>query len=195
MLLESIEGILVVAQARNVAELIATVAAERPDVVITDISMPGGDYVVESLRRTDARVKIIVLSMHDSSAEIRRALRAGANGYLLKGGPTEEIDLAIRQVRRGHDYFSAPVIQRLTESQAPRPEDVLTERQIDVLKRLARGQSSKEIAFDLELSSKTVDVHRAAIMHRLGLRDLAALIFYAVRIGLVDPHAPDGKPP
>lgn len=189
LLLGSVQGLNIVAEASSGAELLAAVRVHKPDLVVTDISMPDGTglEVIEQLRQEGQAVKVIIVSLYDTPDQIRRALRAGANGFLLKGASATEIEYAVRQVLNGGEYFTARVSQRLAEPEDLRPHDVLTERQLEVLKRLALGQSSKQIGFDLNLSSKTVDVHRAAIMSRLGLRDLPSLTLYAVRVGLIDP--------
>jgi DNA-binding NarL/FixJ family response regulator len=102
-----------------------------------------------------------------------------------------ELEHAIRSVMRGLSYFSSAVSRRLAEPAEPQPDQLLTARQLEILKLLARGLGSKEIAFRLGLSSKTVDVHRARIMERLGVGDLANLTLYAVRKGIVDPQKPE----
>lgn len=196
LLLGASPGLEVVGEAGGGVALEEAVDRLRPDVVITDLSMPEGDgaAAIESLRRRHAAVRILVLSMHDTPEAIRRAMRAGANGYVLKGSPAAEIAEAVRELMRGGTYFSPRAAQRLAADDAPRPEDLLTPRQVEILGLLARGQSSKQIGYDLGLSPKTVDVHRASIMARLGLGDVASLTLYAVRAGLVDPVS-DGRRP
>jgi DNA-binding NarL/FixJ family response regulator len=196
LLLGAAAGLEVVGEARSGPELAIAVAKLRPDVVITDLAMPEGDGVtaIENLRRTHPGLKIIALSMYDTADFIRRAMRAGADAYVLKGSPSFEIETAIHHVMEGRAYFSPQASQRLAAHEDPRPEDLLTPRQIEILGLLARGLSSKEIGYDLGLSPKTVDVHRAAIMSRLGLNDVASLTLYAVRVGLVDPEAGARKP-
>lgn len=191
LLVGGMAGVELVGEARSGSELIALVGRLKPDVVITDLAMPDGDGImaIETLHEHHPDVKLIALSMYDTSDFIRRAIRAGADGYVLKGAPGYEMEYAIRAVMAGSGYFSPQVSQRLAAAQEPRPEDVLTARQIEILALLARGLGAKEIAFRLALSSKTVDVHRAAIMKRLGLGDVATLTLYAVRMGLVDPQA------
>jgi DNA-binding NarL/FixJ family response regulator len=125
--------------------------------------------------------------MNDSADSIKRAVASGANGYVRKDAPDFELEIALRSVMATGSYFGNGVAQRLLEPTEPSVESVLTERQIEILVMLARGKSSKEIAYDLGLSSKTVDVHRARIMERLNLDDLASLTLYAVRMGLVKP--------
>ncbi|MEP7295249.1 MAG: response regulator transcription factor [Burkholderiales bacterium] len=190
LLLSALPGFHVVGEARSGPELIVAVAKLNPDLVITDLAMPEGDGItaIESLREQHPALKIVAISMYDTADFARRAIRAGANAYVLKGSPGYEMEYAIRAVMDGHGYFSPLVSQRLAAREEPRPEDQLTGRQIEILTLLASGQGSKEIAFALGLSPKTVDVHRAAIMHRLGLGDVASLALYAVRMGLVDPQ-------
>jgi DNA-binding NarL/FixJ family response regulator len=191
LLISAMPGIEVVAEAGDGIELAAAVDRLQPQLVITDLSMPSGDGLeaIEALRERHPGLRVIVLSMHDTAEAIRRALRAGAQGYVLKGSPAAEIEAAIRQVMAGGTYLSPFAAQRLAGEDGPRPEDLLTPRQLEILVLLCRGQSSKEIGFDLGLSPKTVDVHRASIMNRLGLKDVASLTLYAVRAGLVDPAA------
>lgn len=197
LLLGTVPDFEVVAEAGDGVALAAEVDRHVPDVVITDLSMPegGGLQAIEALRARHPSTRVIVLSMHDGVDAIRRALRAGADAYVLKGSPAVEIEAAIRRVVEGGCYLSPTVAERLAGAEEPQPEDLLTPRQLEILVMLARGQSSKEIGFDLGLSPKTVDVHRASIMNRLGLKDVASLTLYAVRTGLVDPQADGRKPP
>lgn len=191
LLLGAAPGLQVVGEASNGAELAMVVEEVQPDVVVTDLSMPDGDGVVaiEALRQRHPALKIVVLSMYDTADVIRRAVRAGADAYVLKGSPSFEIETAIRDVVAGRSYFSERAAQRLAAADVPTPEDLLTPRQLEILCLLSRGLSSKEIGFSLGLSPKTVDVHRAAVMVRLGLNDVASLTLYAVRAGLVDPES------
>lgn len=196
LLLGAVAGFEVVGEARSGSELAVAVQNLQPDVVITDLAMPDGDGVaaIEQLRLRHPALKIIALSMYDTADFIRRAMRAGADAYVLKGAPSFEIETAVHHVMAGRAYFSPQASQRLAAHDEPRPEDLLTPRQLEILGLLARGRSSKEIGFDLGLSPKTVDVHRAAIMARLGLNDVANLTLYAVRVGLVDPESGARKP-
>lgn len=188
-LLEGVQGVHVIAEVADGAELLALLDSVHPDVVICDITMPGMDGLT-ALRHIRARwpqLPVIMLSMNDDPASIKRAVAAGASGYVRKDAPQFELDMAIRSVLATGSYFGAGVTQQLLQPAEPEVEEVLTSRQIDILARLARGKSSKEIAFELGLSSKTVDVHRTRIMERLGLKDVASLTLYAVRKGLVKP--------
>ena len=188
-LLSTIQGVDVIAEAGDGEELLVLLESLHPDVVITDITMPGMDGItaIGRIRARHPDLKVIVLSMHDSADAVKRAVAAGACGYLRKDAPGFELEMALRNVMTTGGYFGAGVAQRLLEPTEPAPGDLLTERQVEILTLLARGKSSKEIAFDLGLSSKTVDVHRARIMDRLGLNDVASLTLYAVRKGLVQP--------
>ena len=133
----------------------------------------------------DPDVKVIVLSMYDTVDFVKRAVSNGACGYLMKDAPPFELEQALRSVMATGSYFSAAVAQRLLQPSEPSVDDELTQRQVEILTLIAQGKSAKEIAFELGLSPKTVDVHRARIMERLRLNDIASLTRYAVRKGLV----------
>lgn len=182
-LLNTLRQVQVIAEVGDGAELLELLASVRPDVVITDISMPGMDGLT-ALRQIRARypkLRVIVLSMHRSAEMVKRAVAAGASAYLRKDASDFELASAIHSVMTTGSYMSAAVARDLMAPSEPDVEDVLTPRQIEILKLLAGGKSSKEIGFALGVSSKTVDVHRSRIRERLGLRDLASLIVYAVR--------------
>jgi DNA-binding NarL/FixJ family response regulator len=128
-----------------------------------------------------------VLSMYDTVDFVKRAVACGACGYLMKNAPLFELEQAVRSVMTSGTYFSSSIARSLLMPSEPAIEDELTQRQIEVLRLIAGGKASKEIAFQLGLSSKTVDVHRARIMEKLQLNDIASLTRYAVRKGLVQP--------
>jgi DNA-binding NarL/FixJ family response regulator len=136
---------------------------------------------------------VLILSMHSSEEYVLQALRAGAVAYLIKDSATAELELALRSVMRGETYLSPAISRQVVEGYVQRvgavaAEDPLTPRQREVLKRVAEGRSTKEIAYELGLSVKTVETHRAQIMERLGIRDVAGLVRYAMRTGLVPPE-------
>jgi DNA-binding NarL/FixJ family response regulator len=189
LLLEMVGGVKIVAEARNGEELLAAVRQQAPDLVLTDISMPGMDGLaaLAALRVLPAPPRVLVVSMHDSPDFIRRALQLGAAGYVMKDSSPVEFEHALRSVMSGHPYLSAQVSLRLAQASERSPEELLTERQREILVLLARGRASKEVAFALGLSPKTVDVHRARIMERLGISDLPGLTLYCVRHGMIDP--------
>ena len=188
-LLSQIDGVEVVAEASNGADLIAAVGSIVPDVVMTDISMPGMDGItaISHIHTKHPGVRLLVLSMHDTVDLVKRAVASGACGYLMKDARVFELEQALRSVMTSGGYFSPSIAQRLLQPSEPTADDELTYRQIEILKLIARGLSSKEIAYELGLSPKTVDVHRSRVMERLGLGDIASLTRYAVRKGLIKP--------
>ena len=192
-LLEGIGDFDVVAEATDGREALARAEACRPDVIVMDISMRGlnGLGATERLAREGQNARVLILSMHANEEYVLRALRAGAAGYLLKDAIPEELELAVRAVARGDLYLSptisGAVVQRYLESagQATAPHDVLTARQREVLQLLAEGNNTKNIAHVMNVSTKTVEAHRAQLMGRLGIRDVPGLVRYAIRTGLV----------
>jgi DNA-binding NarL/FixJ family response regulator len=182
----------VVGEAASGEEALVLAERERPDVVLMDIAMKGMTGLEAAARMRDQHpgVRVVILSMHAGEEYVLQALRAGAIGYLLKDAATGELELALRSVMRGESWFSPAVSRQVVEGYVQRVggepvADVLTARQREVLKLVAGGKSTKEIAFDLSLSVKTVETHRAQIMERLGIRDVAGLVRYALKTGLV----------
>ena len=188
-LLSMVEGVDVIAEARDGRELITLVESLNPDVVMTDISMPGMDGIaaISEIHNKHPQVRLLVLSMYDTVDFVKRAVASGACGYLMKDAPPFELEQAVRSVMATGSYFSPAIAQRLLQPSEPTVDDELTHRQVEILKLIAQGRASKEIAYQLGLSPKTVDVHRARIMERLHLNDIASLTLYAVRKGLVKP--------
>ena len=188
-LLGMVPGVRVEGEARNGTELGALVDALVPDIAMTDIAMPGMDGIaaITDIHNRHPQVRLLVLSMHDTVGIVRRAVAAGACGYVMKDAAPAELEQSIASVMATGSYFSPVVAQRLLEPEAQAAEDGLTQRQVEILKLIAQGKASKEIAFELGLSPKTVDVHRARIMERLRLNDVASLTRYAVRKGLIQP--------
>ncbi len=194
-LLRDIEGVEVVGEAADGAEALALAERERPDAVLLDIAMKGmnGLDTAQRLRELHPGIKVLILSMHSSEEYVLQALRAGAVAYLIKDSATAELELALRSVMRGETYLSPAISRQVVEGYVQRmgagaADDPLTPRQREVLKRIAEGGSTKEIAFALGLSVKTVETHRAQVMERLGIRDVAGLVRYAMRTGLVPPE-------
>lgn len=193
-LLQNIEGIEVVGEAGDGIEALAQIEALRPELVLMDIAMGemNGLQALAVVRERHPEVKVLILSMHASEEYVLQAMRSGAAGYLLKDAATAELELAVSSVLRGETYLSPRVSRQVVEGYvqrvtAARSGDDLTPRQREVLRMLAEGKSTKEIAFQLHLSVKTIETHRAQIMERLEIRELAGLVRYAVRIGLVPP--------
>jgi DNA-binding NarL/FixJ family response regulator len=168
----------------------------RPDLVLLDIGMPGlnGLDVAGRLATLDSAIRVLILSMHTSEEYVVRALRSGCAGYLLKRSAVSELEVAVRAVARGETYLSPAVSKQVVDDYVGRtggatdPLEALTPRQREVLQLVAEGHTSKEIGERLSLSFKTVEAHRAQIMERLGLKDLAGLVRFAVRVGLVIPE-------
>jgi DNA-binding NarL/FixJ family response regulator len=191
-LLQGLEGVTVVAETGNGAEVLELARTHRPDVVLLDISMPGlsGLDVSAQLEQELPEVRVVVLSMHANEEYVLQALRSGAVGYMLKDSATAELELALKAVMQGETYLSPPISKQVVEGYVQRvgaeqpASEKLTPRQREVLQLIAEGHSTKEIAYRLELSVKTVETHRAQLMERLQIRDIAGLVKYAIRSGL-----------
>ncbi len=198
-LLESMADIHVVAEAGDGYEALALIKQCPPDVVLLDVAMPNlnGLEAMERLQQDTSPVKVIILSIYANEEYVIRALHAGAAGYLLKDCVPREFEEAIRMVMKGQTYLSARVSQGLIdyirhhgfekkEQKSLRPSlEQLTRRQREVLQLIAEGHSTREIASHLHLSVKTVETHRAQLMERLNLHDVASLVKYALRTGVI----------
>jgi DNA-binding NarL/FixJ family response regulator len=192
-LLDTIEGVEIVGEARDGHEALRLVAERRPDVLLLDVALPqlNGIEVAERLRDTPG-TRVLILSMFANEEYVLRSLRAGAAGYLLKDSTVVELASALRSVADGGSYLSPAVsghvlaayVRRVGDEGVP-PEPALTPRQREVLQLIAEGHGTKEIASRLSLSAKTVETHRAQLMERLGIHDVAGLVRYAIRAGIV----------
>lgn len=194
-LLDGIPDIEVVAEASDGREALKLVGKHLPSIVLMDIAMRGlnGLEAAARIAKKHPAVKVIILSGYANEEYVLRALRSGVVGYLLKDAAVEELYLAINVITRG-DTFLSPAISKIVvngyvSSAKPRlcPAEALTARQREILQLLAEGKNTKEAAFLLNLSAKTVEAHRAQIMHRLSIRDLPGLVRFAIRAGLVSP--------
>ena len=196
MLLTEMPGIAVLSEAADGHEALAACDTERPDLVLMDIAMPGmsGLEALRELKNRHPATRVLMLSMLASEEHVLQALRLGASGYLLKDAAPAELELAIGAVMRGETWLSSAISRPVVDGYMERvgagnsgngTSQILTPRQQEVLRLLAEGRSTKEIAFQLELSIKTIETHRAQIMERLGLHDIAGLVRYAVRTGIV----------
>jgi DNA-binding NarL/FixJ family response regulator len=174
--------------------LVEAVQKHRPDVVVADVAMPrlnGIDALVQ-LRHDGDRVPFVFLTMHRELAYARRALDAGASGYVLKHSAKAELVSAIRAALEGKTYVTPQIAGELLESmrrapeKAPDPVESLTPRQREVLQLLAEGRSGKEIASLLSISARTVEFHKYQMMDTLGLHTNAELIHFAIKHGLVE---------
>jgi DNA-binding NarL/FixJ family response regulator len=198
-LLHSLEGVQVVGEAGDGAEALRLIALHQPDVVLMDIGMEGlnGLDATAQLTQQTPHVRVIILSMHANEEYVVQAIRAGAAGYLLKDSAMAELEIAVRAVARDETYLSPPVskhvladyVKRVSGEPAAspdeRPHPPLTPRQREILQRIAEGHTTQAIAHQLGISVKTVETHRAQLMERLQIHDLAGLVRYAIRTGLV----------
>ncbi|HWI68049.1 MAG TPA: response regulator transcription factor [Nitrospiraceae bacterium] len=192
-LLHSLPNIEVIGEASDGREAIDVIAQHQPDVVIMDIGMPGLNGVDSARRivKQTPSTRVIILSMHANEEYVGRALEAGAKGYLLKGAEPAELELVLKAVMRGETYLSPSISKHLVQDylshrkEKTQPLPDLTARQREVLQLIAEGCSTKDIANKLKLSVKTVDTHRSELMHRLDIHEVAGLVRYAIRTGLV----------
>jgi DNA-binding NarL/FixJ family response regulator len=193
-LLDAIEGIEVVAEASNGTDALVLIDKLRPAIVLSDIAMPGlnGLELVARVSRDFPEVKTILLSMYSTEEYVCQAMRSGAAGYLLKDSNPDELERAVESVARGDTYLSPAVSKhiiadyvRRTQNEAG-PADLLTPRQREILQMIASGQTTKAIARTLGISIKTVETHRTQLMERLEIHDVAGLVRFAIRAGLVD---------
>ena len=183
----------VVAEATDGAEAVERALAEDIDLAILDISMPRmtGLQAAQELAHRRPQLRLLILSMYDNEQFLFEALKAGASGYVLKSGADDDIVEACRAAMRGESFLYPSAVNTLVRAFVDRGGDTdydpLTPRELEVLKLIAEGKTSKEIAELLVLSTKTVERHRADILHRLGMRDRVDLTRYAIRRGLIEP--------
>jgi len=177
-------------EASNPAEALKLLPAAKPDIVLADLTMPGrsGLEFVKDLLAVSPTLPILVASMHDEAVYAERALRAGARGYIMKEAGGEAVIAAIRQILGGQIYVSPSMSALILEGLSGRrprgstsPVEKLSDREFEVFQLIGHGKSTRNIAEQLHLSSKTVDVHRSHIKEKLELKDSTALIRHAVR--------------
>lgn len=197
-LLEELDRVFIVAEADNGRDAVALAVFHRPELVVMDISMHemnGIDATAQIVAQVPG-TRVLILSMHSAEEFVRRALRAGAAGYLVKDSAPVELKLAVEALARGDTYLSSRVSRHLVLAigggeSGERTEaslESLTPRQREVLQLIAEGLSTKEVAAQLDLSIKTVETHRAALMARLGIFDIAGLVKFAARHNLISIH-------
>jgi DNA-binding NarL/FixJ family response regulator len=193
-LLANVPGVEVAGEAGDGHAALELVERVRPRVVFLDLALPGlnGLEVAARLKKSHPEVRVIALSMHTSEEYVLQALRAGAAGYVVKEASDNELELALRAVLDGRTYLSPAISKRVVDAYLERSAGAavepvaLTPRQREILQLVAEGHSTKAIAGKLGVSVKTVETHRAQLMERLGIRDVAGLVRYAVRTGMVD---------
>jgi DNA-binding NarL/FixJ family response regulator len=188
-------GVVAVEEAASAQEALARLAVQPCDILMSDINMPGrsGLELLADVRRDHPAIRVMILSMHVSDDMVQQALKLGASAYLLKDAAPAELGLAFAAVTGGQIYLSPRVTSRLVSASVAGQgtatgddPNTLPPRQREILCLIARGLSTKEIAYDLNLSIKTVETHRARLMERVSIHDIAGLTRYAIRAGLVD---------
>jgi DNA-binding NarL/FixJ family response regulator len=196
MVLEAESDIEVVAEASDGAQALEQALAGEVDLTVLDVSMPRmtGLQAAAELHRRRPDLRILMLSMHENEQYFFEALKAGASGYVLKTAANRDLVEACRACMRGEAFLYPPAVATLVRDyldgarlgEAP-PEDPLTARELEVVKLIAEGHTSDEIAAALVLSKKTVERHRANVLGKLGMRNRVELTRYAIRRGLVEP--------
>ncbi len=182
----------VAGEAASGRELLEKVWAQRFDVLVLDISMPGGDVldIVRHLKKQTPALQILVFSVHSEAQYAVRFLKAGASGYLTKERAPEELVLAIQSVSQGGKYITSSVgeklVRELTTDARRLPHETLSNREYEVFRRIALGQTVGEIGEDLSLSPKTISTYRSRVLGKMGIRTNAELMRYAFKHGLVE---------
>jgi DNA-binding NarL/FixJ family response regulator len=194
-LLQTLRGVQVVGEASNGREALQMIQTLRPDVVLMDIGMSelNGLEATARIAKEFPHARVVILSMHADKEYVLKALRVGAAGYLLKDSDLIQLELAVRAAANGEKFLSPSVskyvisdyISRLGAAAESGDEDELTARQREILQLIAEGHTKQEIAQRLNISPKTVETHREQMMARLDIHDVAGLVRYAIKIGLV----------
>lgn len=188
-LLKNQEEINVAAEASNGREALRILGLISIDVLLMDIDMPvmNGIDALKEIRKSHPNVKVIILSMHNEAGMIKSLIELGANGYLLKSCSQSELIDSIKKVASGQSYFSSDVTLALLKPSANQVQtnEILTDRETEILKLIAAGFSNKEIGDQLFISHRTVDTHRTNLMKKLDVSNIAGLISYAIRNGVV----------
>ncbi len=192
LLLEAEEDIEVVAEAGDARGAVFETRAQKPDVILLDVVMPGrsGLEAIPDLLKESPESKILLLSMQDDAAYVREAFASGASGYVLKEAADAEVVGAVREVAEGRRYVHPALGARLVsadaEERAKEEADPLSEREHEILRLLALGHTNQEIASSLYLSVRTVETHRAHIMQKLRISTRAELVRYALEQGMLE---------
>ncbi len=199
-LVDGFQGFRVVAETGDGREAVRLARQLEPAVAIVDIAMPGlnGLDATALITRQCPGTQVVILSMHTAENYVLEALRAGAVGYVVKDAAVAELENALRAIARGERWLSPTVSRhlldeylRLARSESvpavPTGLELLTQRQREILQLIAEGLSTREIAERLSISVKTAETHRAQLMERLNIRDVAGLTRFAIRVGLIDP--------
>jgi two-component system, NarL family, response regulator NreC len=193
-LLETEPHFAVIGEAGDGLEAVRLIERLRPNVLILDLMIPGlsGLEVLRIVRQRSPQTEVVILSMHSSNAFVAEALKNGATGYVLKGGEEEHIISAVHEAAAGRRFLSPPVTERAIDAYIESARtagndahETLTTREREVLHLAAEGKTSTQIAAFLHISCRTVENHRANLMHKLGVKNQSELVRYAVRRGLI----------
>jgi DNA-binding NarL/FixJ family response regulator len=193
LLLDGEPGFHVVAEASDGLEAVEAGLRETIDLGVFDVSMPRmtGLQAAQRLLEQRPQMRVVILSMHDNEQFFFEALRAGASGYVLKGSAEQDLVRACQAALRGEPFVypraAEALIRRLLDRDDPALSDPLTDRETEIVRMIAEGESGREIADALGISEKTVEHHRGNVLEKLGLRDRVALTRYAIRRGLIEP--------
>ena len=201
-ILQAHHGWKVIGEAANGREAVEKTLKLKPDVLVVDISMPelDGVEVTRQIRKSLPDVKVLVLTMHESDQMVRRALDAGANGYLLKSDLPDYLPKAVKAIAENKSFLTPKISEIVLEgfiNAGNKPEEGkpasprITPRELEIVRLLAEGKSNKEISIQLGITVKTVETHRSKIMLKLDLHSLAELIHYAMRNGIISVKDPD----
>lgn len=200
MLLENLPDFQIIAEAESGPGALRAIEQYLPDIVLLDIALPGltGLDVTQQVKEKFPGVRVLLLSMHNSEEYVLRAMRLGADGYLLKDTSPVELEIALRAVAKGESYLSPAISRHVIDgylqrtitpvnSEASETADGkhLSPRQAEILKLIAGGCTTKEIAQKLGITIKTVDAHRTSLMKELDIHEIAGLVRYAIRVGLI----------
>ena len=196
-LLGTIPCVDTVAESSNGREALEVLQTLSVDIVLLDIAMPemNGLQALTQIRQRHPQIRVLMLSMFANEEYALHTMRNGAAGYLLKDAGKVELQLAIEAVAQGQTYLSPVVAHHLStymqrpdqaRTASPPEREVLTTRQHEILRLIAQGRSAQQIAHELGISSKTVDTHRAQLMQRLDIHEIAGLVRYAVRMGVIE---------
>lgn len=202
-LLEDSNNVIVVGEAANGRDAVVLTGQLSPDIVFLDIAMPelNGLEAAARIKKEYPSVRTVILSMHTDEEYVIQALKSGASGYLLKDSAPGELRLTVDTIMKGEIYVSPSISRDVINEYLSRQKrsmqseeielnkEILTSRQKEVLQLIAEGNSTKEIAGKLFVSVKTVETHRAHIMEKLGIYDIAGLVKYAIRVGLIFPES------
>ncbi len=205
MLISAQADMEVVSEAADGEKAVCTARDTKPDVALLDLTMPrvGGMKAIEAMARECPEVRVLVLTMHDDPAYLRSALAAGACGYLLKRAVDAELIAAIRAVHRGGVFvdprLASVLIQDVVakgsaKAGAKQPVNILSQRELQVLRLVARGYTSAEIAKQVFIGVKTIETYRARFAEKLGLRTRSEIVRFAVQMGLLTPDSLESEP-